>query len=89
MHIDNLHAIEAGIFLDTITALCLEQHVNLPTHYKGNTLDLIREIQCAMDGKIQREAFVSDHYLVYTSLNIKKFRSKSEKDLVDHRCHAV
>ena len=40
MHIDDLHDADASIFLDTITALGIEQHINVPTHYKGNTLDL-------------------------------------------------
>ena len=75
MHMDDLDDVDAGIFLDTITTLGIEQHVNLPTHYKGNTLDLIlSKTQGAMLGKVQRGALVSYHYLVYTLLNIEKFR---------------
>ena len=31
----------AGIFLDTMTALNLKQHVEGPTHKSGNCLDLV------------------------------------------------
>ena len=37
---------EAGIFVDTMIALCFNQHVSFPTHRAGNTLDLVFTETC-------------------------------------------
>ena len=41
MHIDDIRETEASIFIDTMMALGLDQHVTKATHHKGNNLDLI------------------------------------------------
>ena len=41
MHIEDLTGNNSQIFVDIIEALGLQQHVNQPTHQKGNILDLV------------------------------------------------
>ena len=41
LHVNDPNNEDAGIFLDTLTALGLVQHVAFPTHRSDNTLDLI------------------------------------------------
>ena len=41
IHVNNIDEPNAEIFLDTMTALSLKQHVEGPTHRSGNCLDLI------------------------------------------------
>ena len=41
LHINNQEDPDTGIFIDTITALGLDQHVAFATHNKGNILDLV------------------------------------------------
>ena len=73
LHIDDPHDVDTSIFLDTITTMGLTQHVTMPMHYKGNTLDLLlSETQSNLIGKVQHGALVSDHYMVYAPLSIKK-----------------
>ena len=46
VHINDENDKEAGIFVDTITALGFNQHVTLPTHWVGNILDLVFTQTC-------------------------------------------
>ena len=41
IHVNDIDDPNAGIFLDTMTALGLKQHVKSPSHKSGNCLDLI------------------------------------------------
>ena len=41
MHIENITDNNSKIFVDTMEALGLKNHVNQPIHQKGNILDLI------------------------------------------------
>ena len=41
IHVNDTSNPNANIFLDTMTALGLKQHVDGPTHRSGNCLDLI------------------------------------------------
>ena len=74
IHINDPTDSDASIFNDTMVALGLVQHFSISTHNKGNTSDLI----CTKLGtnlsasKIQSRPMVSDHRLIYTSLNIQK-----------------
>ena len=74
IHIDDPTDSDANIFNDTMMVLGLVQHVSIPTHNKGNTLDLIHtELGTNLSvSKIQCGPMVSDHRLMYTSLNIRK-----------------
>ena len=46
IHLNNENDNEAGIFVDTITALGFNQHVTFPTHWVGNILDLVFTETC-------------------------------------------
>ena len=69
IHIDDQTDSDANIFNDTMTALGLVQHVSIPTHKKGNTLDLIyTELGTNFSvSNIQSRPIMSDHRLIYTS----------------------
>ena len=41
IHVNDTNDPEAQIFLDTMEALGLDNHVNFATHNRGNTLDLV------------------------------------------------
>ena len=62
----------------------------MPTHQLGNTLDLIyTELESSLCvSKVQPGALMSDHKLIYTSLNIKKVSSIKEKVIV-HKISAI
>ena len=40
LHINDQEDLNTGIFIDTITALGLDQYIDFATHNKGNSLDL-------------------------------------------------
>ena len=69
IHIDYQTDSDANIFNDTMTALGLVQHVSIPTHKKGNTLDLIYTVLGTnfSVSNIQSGPMMSDHRLIYTS----------------------
>ena len=81
MHIDDPTDTEANIFNNTMAALGLSQRVKMPTHQLGNTLDLIyMEPESRLSvRKVQPGPLMSDHRLMYTSLNIKKASATEEK----------
>ena len=62
----------------------------IPTHRLGNTLDLIyTELESSLCvSKVQPGPLMSDHKLIYTSLNIKKASSTKEKVTV-HKISAI
>ena len=41
MHIDNMEDQDAQLLLDSIAASNLTQHVKIPTHNRGHTIDWI------------------------------------------------
>ena len=91
----NLHVscdddIDSAIFLDTIEAMGLYQHVSFPTHKSGNTLDLnISEIQST--ATVMTTAlgpYLTDHWAIISTLNIKKVQPKRQKRQV-RKLHAV
>ena len=78
----NLHVrkddIDSTIFLDTIEAMGLYQHVTFTTHKHGNTLDLvISELEST--SKVMTTSpgpFLTDHRAVISTLNVKSFQPK-------------
>ena len=78
MHIEDTINYNSKIFIDTMEALGLKQHITAPTHYKGNILDLI-----FMEAMSQMKAsqpimlnFISDHRLITATINVEKDASK-------------
>ena len=74
MHADDSMDSEANIFNDIIIAYRLKQHVMLPTHNLGNTLDFmfIEIIDKISIGKVETGSTLSDHKLVFAPLSNKK-----------------
>ena len=89
MNIDDPDDSDANLFNDTLTAFGLKQHIDTPTHYKGNILDLIlMEITSHTVGKVQTGAMLSDHTTVYASLNIEKSQTHKGKTSI-HKISAI
>ena len=63
IHLNNTNDPEAQIFLDTMEALGLDNHVNFATYNRGNTLDLVlTEVLSSLSVVNCRQGpFLSDH----------------------------
>ena len=66
IHVNDPTYVDAGVLLDTMSALGLKQHVETPTHNKGNTLDLIftEDIGNTKVESVGTGGFLSDHKIV-------------------------
>ena len=72
IHVDNPPYTEAQIYMDTMEALGLQQHVNFQTHHAGNTLDLIfTETTCQFNMRISKSRYISDHRAMGSELDIR------------------
>ena len=74
LHINDQEDPDTSIFIDTITALSLDQYVDFATHNKGNILDLVMSEPL---GKIKVTSctpgpFLSDHYAVEFTISVTK-----------------
>ena len=78
MHIEDLTDNNSKIFVDMMEALGLQQHVNQPTHQKGNIWDLIfTEITSKINVKeIEILDFISYHWLNSATIDVKKILLK-------------
>ena len=78
LHIRNDNDIDSTIFLDTIEAMGLYQHVTFITHKQGNTLDLvISELENM--SKVMTTSpgpYLIDHRAVISTLNVKSVQPK-------------
>ena len=74
IHVNETSNPNVNIFLDTMTALGLKQHVDGPTHKGGNCLDLIftEELSRAKAVGCSKDMFVSDHSSIICILDIPK-----------------
>ena len=74
IHVNDREDPNASIFLDTMTALGLKQHVEGPTHKSGNCLNLIfmEEMSRAEAIGCSQNMYVSDHKPIQCILNIPK-----------------
>ena len=74
IHVNDIDDPNAGIFLDTMMALGLKQHVKGPTHKSANCLDLIFTEEMSRTKAIgcSQNMFVSDHSSIQCVLNIPK-----------------
>ena len=61
-------------FLDLLASMGLKQHVNVPTHVSGHTLDLMitREHDPVISSVPVADRYLSDHASVLCSLNSEK-----------------
>ena len=74
IHVNNTNDPEAQIFLDTMEALGLDNHVNVATHNRGNTLDLVlTEVLSSLSVVNCRQGpFLSDHCCIELQVAIHK-----------------
>ena len=74
IHVNDIDDPNTSIFLDTMTALGLKQHVRGPTHKSGNCLDLIftEEMSRTKAIRCSQSMSVSDHNSIQCILNIPK-----------------
>ena len=74
LHVSDVNDNDSTIFIDTIEAMGLIQHVGEPTHRSGNTLDLmISEIQGNTTIKmVNTGPYTSDHCVVIATLKAKR-----------------
>ena len=74
IHVNNTNDPEAQIFLDTMEALGLDNHVNFVMHNRGNTLDLVlTEALSSLSVVTCRQGpFLSDHCSIELEVAIPK-----------------
>ena len=74
IHVNDTSNPNANIFLHTMTALALKQHIEDPTHKSGNCLDLIftEELSRAKTVGCSKDIFMSDHSSISCILDIPK-----------------
>ena len=78
LHVSNDNDIDSAIFLDTIEAMGLYQHVSFATHKSGNTLDLVIS-EMGSTSKVMTTApgpYLTDHRAVISTLNVKRVQPK-------------
>ena len=79
--INNSEDLDAQALLNTIAAFNLKQHVNIPTHNQGHTLDLIIT-PTSYYGSLIAGSYVSDHSFITLETSHTKPKSKQEKRTV-------
>ena len=77
IHINNLEDRHAQILKDTLKAFNLRQHINIPTHNLGHTINLIISPK-DYTGSLTPGSYISDHRMTTLSTNIPKPMPKAE-----------
>ena len=74
LHVNNTNDPEAQVFLDTMEALGLDNHVNFATHNRGNTLDLVlTDVLSSLSVVTCKQGpFLSDHCCIELEVAIPK-----------------
>ena len=74
IHVNNTGDPDAQIFLDTMEALGLDNHVHFATHNRGNTLDLVlAEVLSSLSVVNCRQGpYLSDHWCIELEVTIPK-----------------
>ena len=81
LHVSNDDDIDSTIFLDTIEAMGLYQHVTFATHKQGNTLDLVIS-ELGSTSKVMTTSpspYLTDHRVVISMLNVKSIQPKRQQ----------
>lgn len=78
-HIDIVDNPDTIKFADLLESFCLQQHVTLPTHVHGHTLDLIRShcSESIIKSSPLACRFISDHASIICNLIPAEPKSKS------------
>ena len=63
---------DAAHFLDLLSSMGLDQHIDFPSHTSGNTLDLLisRTLNSNLIQDVRTGTYISDHYLALSIINI-------------------
>ena len=77
IHINDSGDWDAQILQDTLNAFNLKQHINIPTHNLGHTIDLIITSNDYM-GPLIPGSYISDHRMITLNTNIPKPKPKTE-----------
>ena len=77
IHINNLEDQVAQILKDTLNAFILKQHINIPTHNLGHTINLIITSNDYM-GPLIPGSYISNHRMIALSTNIPKPKPKAK-----------
>ena len=74
LHINDLDNPNTGIFLDTVTAMGLNQHVNFATHQLGNILDLVllEELSQFQILSCKPGVYLLDHCMVEVDISLPR-----------------
>ena len=74
MHTEDPNNNNSKLFVETVEALGLKQHVVEPTHQKGNILDLIfTEVTSQINVRqLEMPDFISDHQLISATIDVKE-----------------
>ena len=88
IHINDVEDWDAQILQDTLKAFNLKQHINIPTHNLGHTIDLIITSNDYM-GPLIPGLYISDHRMITLNTNIPqpkpKAKMKSVHNLTDNK----
>ena len=78
IHVDVVDDPDAIKFTDLLESFCLQQHVTVPTHQRGRTLDFIisRRSESIIKSTLVAHCFISDHASITCSLLPAKPASK-------------
>ena len=77
IHINDSEDWDAQTLQDTLTAFNLKQHINIPTHNLGHTIDLIITPNDYM-GQLIPGLYISGHRMITLNTNIPKPKPKTE-----------
>ncbi|XP_048578893.1 uncharacterized protein LOC125560696 [Nematostella vectensis] len=63
---------DAARFLDLLSSMGLQQHINFPTHISGNTLDLLisRTLDSSLIHDVRPGSYFSDHCIAFFAINV-------------------
>ena len=79
IHVDNINNPRARSFSSLLESMDFTQHVNVPTHKRGHTLDLV--ITKGLNTKITsvRDPLLSDHYCIFFTLETTKVQKNAKR----------
>jgi endonuclease/exonuclease/phosphatase family metal-dependent hydrolase len=82
-HVDNKCDPAAGRFIQLLESFNLQQHINVPTHGSGHTLDLIitRPDENIASNFSVSDPVISDHYVVNCTLSGSEENSICEENI--------
>ncbi|EDO47934.1 predicted protein, partial [Nematostella vectensis] len=63
---------DAACFLDLLSSMGLQQHINFPTHISGNTLDSLisRTLDSSLIHDVRPGSYFSDHCISFFAINV-------------------